>query len=127
MSFNWVDYIQLAYKLLNGKDEACYRSAISRAYYGVFCIARDKIGYQEYKRSDVHSKVIDVYTSSNDEDERLIGWFLNDLRKARNVADYKTNGKITRNNAKIMIDSAKSILDILGIQYDDFRNNGGKK
>ena len=117
MSFNWIKYIYLADELLGGTDESSYRSAISRAYYGVFCIARDRKGYQIYKRADVHSKVIAEYTASNDEDERLIGWYLNDLRKARNFADYKTDGVITKNTAKIMIDSAKSILEFMGIPY----------
>jgi hypothetical protein len=58
MNFNWIRYIYLATELLKGSDESYYRSAISRAYYGVFCIARDRKGYSNYKRSDVHSKVI---------------------------------------------------------------------
>lgn len=46
MSFNWGDYLSLANALLTkpntpGPEEAAYRSAVSRAYYAAFCIARN--------------------------------------------------------------------------------------
>ena len=127
MSFNWIKYIHLAIELLNGNNESYYRSAISRAYYGVFCIIRDREGFSYYRKSDVHSKVIEEYTKSNDEDERVIGSILDELRKARNLADYNSGKVISKVDAERMVDSAKYILDILGIQYDDFKNNGGKE
>jgi uncharacterized protein (UPF0332 family) len=127
MIFNWIRYIYLADELLTGTDEAYYRSAISRAYYGVFCITRDKKGYSDYKKSDAHSKVIENYAKSNDEDERVIGSILDEMRKARNLADYNSGKVISKVDAERMVYSAKYILDILGIQYDDFKNNGGKE
>ncbi|MEK7398583.1 MAG: hypothetical protein AAB116_16750 [Candidatus Poribacteria bacterium] len=127
MIFDWITYIYLADELLTGTDEAYYRSAISRAYYGVFCIARDRKGYSDYKKSDAHSKVIENYVKSSDEDERIIATILIKLRRARNYADYDANVVINREMAKMMVNSAKAILDILGIQYDDFKNNGGKE
>lgn len=36
MSFSWMDYLNLAARLLPGIDEADRRTAISRAYYAVF-------------------------------------------------------------------------------------------
>jgi uncharacterized protein (UPF0332 family) len=46
MSFDWKLYVQLAVELIDFHQRealkgACFRSAISRAYYGVFCIARN--------------------------------------------------------------------------------------
>jgi len=42
MSFDWLGYIRLAENLSDELDESSLRSAVSRAYYGVFCIARNK-------------------------------------------------------------------------------------
>jgi uncharacterized protein (UPF0332 family) len=118
MNFNWIRYIYLATELLKGSDESYYRSAISRAYYGVFCIARDRKGYSNYKRSDVHSKVITEYVKSNDEDERSVGFLLVELRNSRNQADYNSNKVIRKNEAERMVKAAKFILEILGILND---------
>jgi len=46
MSFDWRTYLQLADALIKHQtatvpQEAYLRSAISRSYYGVFCIARN--------------------------------------------------------------------------------------
>jgi len=49
MSFNWRDYVDLAQDLLNRAEEACQRSSISRAYYGVFCLARNRKGYKNIR------------------------------------------------------------------------------
>lgn len=45
MPFRWADYLTLARSILAqapaGGEEACQRSAISRAYYAAFCHARN--------------------------------------------------------------------------------------
>lgn len=48
MSFNWELYIQLADELISCQEkvdlrEAYLRSAMSRSYYGIFCIARNHL------------------------------------------------------------------------------------
>jgi len=40
MSFDWIEYIYLAEKLLDKPEESSLRTSISRSYYGIFCIAR---------------------------------------------------------------------------------------
>ena len=127
MSFNWTKYIRLADELLKGTDESYYRSAISRAYYGAFCITRDRVNYSDYRKSDVHSRVADKYATSNDEDERIIGSILIKLRKARNNADYNSNETIRKDYAERMVNSAKSILEILEILNDRLKNDGTKE
>jgi hypothetical protein len=56
MSFKWSQYVDLAEKLIEyAKNDstlelAYYRSAISRSYYGVLCIAIEKVqkaGYDQ--------------------------------------------------------------------------------
>jgi uncharacterized protein (UPF0332 family) len=108
MSFDWKDYIKLAEKLQNETnknsiEEAYYRSMISRSYYGVFCISRIKAGLEFYRPiprtgdPGVHEKVISYYKSSKIREEKLIGKFLDDLRKERNDADYdRTKIELTK-------------------------------
>ncbi len=115
MSFNWRDYVSLAEELSNRTEESYLRSSISRAYYGVFCIARDRKGYKKYPSSDVHWKVINEYKNSGDKTEQDIGRVLDKLRKSRNDADYDESRLISRDLAERMVISAKQILTRMGI------------
>ena len=79
MSFNWRLYIQLADELINYQktsaiQEACLRSAISRSYYGVFCIARNlliKKGTTIPMR-DTHKFVRKEYQNSTNKIEKNV-------------------------------------------------------
>lgn len=76
MSFDWKDYVYLAEELLNRTEESCYRSSISRAYYGVFCITRNLKGYGNYKPKkgeNIHWVVINAYKNSSDRREKISG------------------------------------------------------
>jgi uncharacterized protein (UPF0332 family) len=115
MSFDWLGYIRLAENLSDELDESSLRSAVSRAYYGVFCIARNKKGYKRYGNPDVHRKVIDEYLNSEDEDERSIGWLLIKLRKQRNYADYNEDRYFNKEIVKNMVSLAKDILTLMEI------------
>ena len=88
MSFKWFDYIDLADRLIQDASEAAYRSAISRAYYGAFCLARDTAQLSDYGKTDVHKVVADQYLHSSEGKKRLIGNKLEELRRNRNRADY---------------------------------------
>lgn len=97
MSFDWSEYIDLSFHCLDSiridLEEAYYRASISRAYYGVFCLSRDKAGLKTYKRMTktdpgVHQKVIKQYKASADQKDKSIGLALDRLRKMRNRADY---------------------------------------
>lgn len=115
MSFDWKDYVCLAEELLNRDEESCLRSAISRAYYGTFCVARNRKGYQSYKGGDVHLKVINAYKFSANGNDRDIGRLLDKLRRSRNEADYNENKRINKNISQRMIFAAKQILTIMRI------------
>jgi uncharacterized protein (UPF0332 family) len=117
MSFNWLSYIKLAEELLKKSDESYLRSAISRAYYGVFCIARGRKSNRRYSGADAHWQVINEYMGSRDKNERKMGWLLGILRKQRNIADYDSEASIDRDTAQNMVDTAKVILRIMGINY----------
>ena len=116
MSFAWREYIKLAEELIiQNKKESCLRSGISRAYYGVFCIMRDKAGLKSYRERDVHGKVINHYKSSNDGKERYVGKLLDELRKKRNDADYDEDKNINADSAKTSLLESKTILQKMDI------------
>ena len=41
MKFDWSEYFNLAQELAGTSEEAKLQSAVSRAYYSVFCLARN--------------------------------------------------------------------------------------
>jgi len=110
MSFKWEDYILLAERLIQNQDEASLRTCISRAYYGVFCIARNKKGYKNHRHPSIHGKVIEEYRNSNKEEEKQIGEILYELRRWRNKADYDEDRQIDHKLAKRMLSNAKEVL-----------------
>jgi len=115
MSFDWKDFIRLSEELIKRSDEASLRSGISRAYYGVFCIARNKQGLKHYKKPDVHREVIARYMNSKNNQEQEIGQLLDKLRRERNDADYDEDKVINSQLAQRVLLRAKNILEKLGI------------
>lgn len=108
MSFDWRLYIQLADKLINnqrtaGLQEAYLRSAISRSYYGVFCIARNFLINNRgvtIPKTDTHKFVREEYMRSKNKAESKIGEDLKDLLKERKESDYEDKIKVDINKAR---------------------------
>jgi uncharacterized protein (UPF0332 family) len=110
MNFDWKDYVYLAEDLLKRPEESCLRSAISRAYYGVFGIARNMKGYKEFARSNIHWKVINGYKNSAVKNERNIGRILDKLRRSRNDADYNEEKTVSKSLTERAVYSARDVL-----------------
>jgi uncharacterized protein (UPF0332 family) len=96
MSFDWKQYILLSDELINRQRvpalaDACNRSAVSRAYYGVFCTARklliDKTGF--FPREDIHKFVREEFNRAASRKEKQIGANLGRLWAERKNADYE--------------------------------------
>lgn len=121
MSFNWKDYFVLAQELLERSEERYLRSSISRAYYGVFCIARDKAGLKDYRPNfrkgdpGVHEKVISTYRDSLKREEKLAGRILDKMRRSRNKSDYNGNITLKEDDAKRAIQDASNVLNNLRV------------
>lgn len=114
MSFSWHEYITLAEKLNNGNpSQAEMRTATSRAYYGAFCLSRNKKGLSTDRRGDIHRFVIDLYKRSGDSTEFSIGNYLDGLRRKRNEADYDGSYKPTWQETQRHIKDAKNIVRLL--------------
>lgn len=97
MSFNWLEYFNLAQELTGqtvtpAGQEARLRAALSRAYYAAFCNARnhlrDREGHSPPVGGQVHAYVRDQFRNSPDPTRNQIGHDLNRLRIDRNKVDY---------------------------------------
>lgn len=87
-----LDFINLAIKLSNSRVEAELRTAVSRAYYGAFHVAKELLeqcGIGLPRGVSPHDKVCFCLSNSADEDARRAGDKLNNLRRIRNDADYE--------------------------------------
>ncbi|RZI57069.1 MAG: hypothetical protein EOP37_21885 [Rubrivivax sp.] len=89
------EVLVVAQHLLTRCDEASNRSAVSRAYYGVFLRARDMAGISD-RHPKVHQWTQDHYER---EGEGLLAKKLGALRACRNDADYTTRRHVTRQEA----------------------------
>lgn len=92
MPFDWNDFYTLAGDLRRSSNEDCLRSAISRAYYSVYCQARNYMiaewGVRPGVDDSVHGFVWGYYRRLGGTC-RAIGENGNRLRKNRIDADYE--------------------------------------
>lgn len=124
MSFQWKTYIDFAERLHQESEtfaetEACQRSAISRAYYGAFGLAR-KVAVNEgltltHKGED-HKNVEQHFRRSSQKLRKQIGIELNRLRRLRNKADYdELIPKLPKETTKAVILARKIELNLAGL------------
>jgi uncharacterized protein (UPF0332 family) len=113
-------FIALAGKLAAAPaaDEATYRTAVSRAYYGAFHVARlflVELGFRPVGNANVHAFVRHYLASSNDADACLAASQLADLQAARNRADYDlANADVgTRNFAMVIVELAHRVVSAI--------------
>ena len=131
--FNWDELTLFAFSIRriawdSISTEALDRIAISRAYYGIFCMARRFLITHRHdhhfkqddseelidKAANVHAYVINAFKNSPDEDEKELGDWLNDLRDWRNIADYNgKHGYLTSSNIGNALATAKIAQDLL--------------
>ncbi len=100
MTFQWTDYLSLAEVLLNhrttlAQEEACCRASISRAYYAVFCaarnFARDQEGLSLRHTGADHQRVQRHFQNGQTREHQQLQILLDRLRQRRNEADYVDN------------------------------------
>jgi uncharacterized protein (UPF0332 family) len=90
--FDWGDFLAQAQRLSSDAEEAGHRSAVSRAYYAVFGLARGRLqdseGLPIPATGRAHRIVWEKFNASSDVIRQRIGITGNRLRHARNRADY---------------------------------------
>lgn len=89
------DFLSLAIRLSVSQREADLRTAVSRAYYGAFHLARNllldcgvPLSGKDLYRVEVHQKLRYCFGESGNDEAVLIGKKLGSLRDRRNEADY---------------------------------------
>jgi uncharacterized protein (UPF0332 family) len=94
--FKWIKFLDLAKDLHNSTAEdlslaeAKYRTVIGRAYYAAFNVAKQYLesqGIPISKQGEAHQEVKKCLMQING----TVAANLNNLRSARNTADYKSN------------------------------------
>lgn len=85
---DWFAYFELAREWADESGEAYKRSAVSRAYYAMFCTARNIMGdkYDPLQCGSNHLYLWNLY--KQDKDLRQIGVLGSRLKKYRVRADY---------------------------------------
>jgi uncharacterized protein (UPF0332 family) len=108
------ELLTVAAELVVGATEAHHRSAVSRAYYGDFHVARRllvEVGVHVPKGEQVHAKVIYCLQDCGDEDAAEAADEFVTLRNERNRADYDVDRLIYKKiAAKDQVDRAQGIV-----------------
>jgi uncharacterized protein (UPF0332 family) len=115
-----VDFISLSGKLAaaaNG-DQATYRTAVSRAYYGAFHLATSllaELGFAAPRTANVHVFLQHHLNGSGHPSARVAASLLSDLHAARNRADYQLGHHTagTQAVAKLCVERAHEVRNAL--------------
>ena len=113
MTFNPLDFLTLAQTTVSDK-EAEIRTAISRAYYGLFLKARDHLSAAGYLvpsgSGDDHGAVIFALRSHR---RVLAGDRFHRLRDLRTIADYDTSASVQAAHLERTLNLARDIQRLL--------------
>lgn len=110
------DFLGLAETLAEGTTEAEWRTSISRAYYGSFHLACDflrSLGFRVPRSERGHSFCWLRISNCANSDLVQSGRDLNDLRGARNEADYDEKARIDSEDAEDAMEMAKIVVNNL--------------
>ena len=104
------DYFRLAETLVTGSSEAEWRSAVSRAYYAAFHLARRLLlscGFEVPRADRAHAYLWRRIANCGDLNLVNEGNQLNTLRGERNHADYDFDKPLDRGGADARVQRAR--------------------
>jgi len=110
------DFLTLAQTLLAASSEAAWRSAVSRAYYAAFHVARellDSMGFAVPRGERAHAHLWLRLSNCGDPQMATTGAALNSLRQDRNFADYDLLRPLTQANAVRSVRMAEQTVSLL--------------
>jgi len=110
------DFLNVAEEWVTGLSEAEWRSAVSRAYYGAFHVARALLracGFEVPQADRSHAYLWLRLNNCGHPDLQNAGEALNDLRGRRNEADYELHHSLDQHKAMGNVSSARDIIRLL--------------
>jgi uncharacterized protein (UPF0332 family) len=113
---NWRDFLPLAARLAGGTTEAEWRSAVSRAYYTAFHVARGLLSDLRFTvpRADrAHQYLVFRLSNTSESTVEQAGRDLEILSRLRNRADYDETPALTPPQASAAVQVAGGILRAL--------------
>ena len=113
---NWRDFLLLATRLANGSTEADWRTAVSRAYYATFHVARRLLADLSFTvpRADrAHQYLVFRLSNCGEAAVEQAGRDLETLRRLRNRADYDEVPALTQPQAAAAAQLAEDIIRVL--------------
>ena len=120
MSFDWKLYVELSEELINNQKtpslkDAYLRSAVSRAYYAIFCTAKQLLVPKTvfFPREDIHKFVREEYNRAVSRKEKQIGTKVGRLWTERKAADYDAGEIFDDARAEIAYQMAVDTLKLL--------------
>src|SRR3954468_7630567 len=96
------EFLDLADEWSAGSREGEWRSAVSRAYYAAFHVARSLFlhcGFSVPPGDQAHGYQMVRLANAGHPDVQRVGNNLNDLRRVRNQADYDLSTSFTQRNS----------------------------
>jgi uncharacterized protein (UPF0332 family) len=112
----WRDFLLLAARLASGGAEADWRTAVSRAYYGAFHVARSLLTDLQFvvPRADrAHQYLVFRLSNSGEASVERAGRDLETLRRLRNRADYDETPALTQTQAAAAVRLAETVIQAL--------------
>ncbi len=116
------DFLILARQLVLASTEAAWRSAVSRAYYAAFHVARhllEDLGFTVPHADRAHAYLWLRLSNCGDPQVEKAGMRLNDLRRERNGADYDLVRSRRQTVTQKQIPIATSIIQVFEAAYLD--------
>jgi hypothetical protein len=116
-AFDFIDFAAVALELAKSSDEARKRTAIGRAYYAAYHVARRYVQQEKRvtvpKSGEAHKEVQDALKTGSKE-EAGAGSRLAELHKKRKHADYRIHDCQVGRDLPYSISAARHVVTALG-------------
>jgi hypothetical protein len=106
------EFLRVARSLAESNAEAEWRTSIGRSYFAVFNQVRRRIAPIKTlpTTDEVHALVVGYLQNANNQDLRLVGQALHDLRISRNEADYDLDVDVDQTRSRFAVAKATKAM-----------------
>jgi uncharacterized protein (UPF0332 family) len=127
-SFDWSQFLEVSEELGKRPEESYLRTAIGRAYYYVFHLARKRLIENRFfiiQGGDSHKQVWEKFDTSPDSQCRRLAATAKYLKERRQRADYDASYPRIEDDIPIVIERAKKFAKELASLRPDLPRNLG--